>query len=116
MSARATRVQPESATALGEAYPLGPPPLPERVSREFLLHHRLCPARWQSNGALCVAVTSDSLLTGLDDLSIAYERVVIPEVVSPRELDLLIARLTSPEEAGIEVAARDDADAFTSDV
>lgn len=93
-----------------------PPPLPDRVSREFLLHHRICPIRRSADGTLGVAVTDDSLLTGLDDLSIAYEQAVIPEVVSPRELDLLIARLTSPDEAGIEVAGRDDADAFTSDV
>jgi general secretion pathway protein E len=110
-------VRPDSTTeTTRESRPPAPPPLPDRVSREFLLHHRICPTRWLADGALGVAVTEDSLLTGLDDLSIAYEQLVIPEAVSPQELDLLIARLTSPEEAGIEVAARDDADAFTSDV
>jgi general secretion pathway protein E len=80
------------------------------------LYHRICPTRSHPDGTLGVAVTEDSLLTGVDDLSIAYAQAVVPEVVSSRELDLLIARLTSPEEAGVEVAARDDTDAFSSDV
>ncbi len=90
-------------------------PIPDRVSREFLVHHQICPAGLLPDGKLVVAITSQSLLDGLDDLSIAYERPVVPEVTSPEDLDVRIARLAADEEpVELEQALHDES--FTSDV
>jgi general secretion pathway protein E len=91
--------------------------LASRVSRDFLLHHRICPTGVLPDGALAVAVTEESLLGGIDDLSLAYDRPVVTQLLPANELDPLIARLASPEEESVEVgqAERDD-EAFTSDI
>lgn len=90
--------------------------IPDRISRDFLLHHRMCPTGILPDGALAVAVAEDSLLGGLDDLSVAYGRVVVPEVVAREAVDTLIARLATDEESvEVERAERDD-ETFTSDV
>lgn len=80
-----------------------PVPLPDRVSRDFLLHHRLGPLGLRSDGALAVAVTPRSLVGGLDDLGLAYDRPVIPVTVSESDLDMLLARVATADEDGIEV-------------
>ncbi|MGH7334190.1 MAG: GspE/PulE family protein [Candidatus Rokuibacteriota bacterium] len=91
--------------------------LPDRVSRDFLLHHRICPTAILPDGALAVAVTEESLLGGLDDLSVAYDRRVIPQPLAGQKLDALIARLTSGDEGGLELAhPEDDEERFTSDI
>ncbi len=93
-----------------------PVPIPDRVSREFLVHHQVCPAGLLPDGKLAVAITERSLLDALDDLSIAYEREVVPELTTPEDLDMRIARLAADEEPmELEQAqARDET--FTSDV
>jgi general secretion pathway protein E len=91
--------------------------LASRVSRDFLLHHRLCPTGVLQDGALVVAVTDGSLLAGVDDLSIAYDRRVVTQPIPPHELDLLIARLTSNEDTSVAVEHGDTDDAaFASDI
>ena len=94
-----------------------PTPLAERISREFLVHHQLCPAAILPDGALAVATTAHSLLDGLDDLSIAYARRVVPELTTPEDLDMRIARVAADEEPDVQLenAASPD-DSFTSDV
>jgi len=69
------------------------------------------------DGALTVAVTEESLLQGLDDLSVAYDRRVMPRRVPAQELDVLLARLTAADEGSVQVehAERED-EGFTSDV
>src|SRR6266699_2025704 len=91
-------------------------PLADRVSTDFLYHHRVCPFGALPDGALAVAVTEDSLLGALDDLSVAYDRCVVPRVVPAQELDVLLARLRAPDDSTVELehAAEDD-EAFTSD-
>ncbi len=92
-------------------------PLAGRVSREFLVHHRLCPAEVLADGALAVCVTASSVVEGLDDLSIAYDRPVVPREVSPDEMDVLIARLTSTEEGRLELAQAQSEDVgVTTDI
>ena len=78
-------------------------PLPHRVSREFLVHHRICPTKMLSDGAVEVAVAEQSLLGALDDLSLAYDRPVVPHLVPAADLDALIARITSSEEESVEL-------------
>src|SRR5690349_4586753 len=90
-------------------------PLPDRVSTDFLYHHRVCPVGALPDGALAVAVTEASLLGALDDLSVAYDRRVVPRTVPAQELDVLLARLRGPDDSvALEHPAPDD-EAFTSD-
>ncbi len=93
-----------------------PVPLVDRVSREFLVHHQICPVGLLEHGGLAVAITEQSLLDGLDDLSIAYERLVVPELTSPEDLDMRIARLVAAEEPDVELEHPADDERFTSDV
>jgi hypothetical protein len=65
-----------------------PVPLVDRISREFLVHHQMCPVGLLEDGGLAVAITEHSLRDGLDDLSIAYERRVVPELTTPQDLDM----------------------------
>lgn len=91
--------------------------LAEGVTRSFLLRHRMCPIGIRPDGILRVAVAPDSLLDGLDDLSVAYEAPVEPEPVPPSEIQVLIERLTSSSERSIELSSRvGDGDAFASDI
>lgn len=80
-----------------------PVKLSDRVSREFLLHHRLCPLGALADGSLMVAVTQGSLMAGLDDLSVAYMRPVVVHTLSEQNLDSLIARLVSAETTDVEL-------------
>ncbi len=100
----------EAKRASSEADAIVGIPLAERVSRDFLVHHRICPIGLQPDGALAVAVTQESLLDGVDDLSVAYERPVVTRHLPGDELDVLIAKLTSGEEDAVELAhpERDD--------
>ncbi len=91
-----------------------PVPIPDRVSREFLVHHQICPVGLLQDGKLAVAITERSLLDALDDLSIAYEREVVPELTTPEDLDMRIARLAADEQPVELEQARDES--FTSDV
>lgn len=90
--------------------------LPDRISRDFLLHHQLCPTALLENGTVAVAVTDHSLLSGLDDLSIAYDRPVVSRATTPEELDRLIAHLDTGDEAGVELEYGPSDDSLTSDV
>jgi general secretion pathway protein E len=92
-------------------------PLAERVSRDFLVHHQLCPTALLEDGALAVAVTEHSLLDGLDDLSVAYERRVVPQLTTPADLDRRIARLVAGDDPDVALAhAESDEGSLTSDV
>jgi len=90
--------------------------LATRVSPEFLLHHRICPTGVLADGSLAVAVTETSLLQGVDDLSVAYDRPVVTREVSAQALDGLIARVTAPDEGTVEVQGEQDAETFAADI
>jgi type II secretory ATPase GspE/PulE/Tfp pilus assembly ATPase PilB-like protein len=91
-----------------------PVPIPDRISREYLVHHQVCPAGVLPDGKLLVSTTDQSLLNALDDLSIVYAREVIPERTTPEDLDMRIARLAADQESVELDQARDES--FTSDV
>jgi type II secretory ATPase GspE/PulE/Tfp pilus assembly ATPase PilB-like protein len=67
-------------------------PLAHGVSHAFLVHHRICPCGLLDDGTVAVAVVPDSLLSGLDDLSVAYGRPVVARPHSVEALQILIAR------------------------
>src|SRR5215217_1346396 len=87
------------------------------VTREYLLHHRLCPKSTTDDGSLVLATTADSLLSGADDIAFAYGRSVAFETVPREELERLIERLTTRSERTIELAKADSAtDTLSADV
>ena len=48
------------------------------VSREYLLHHRVCPTVITEDGSLVVAVAPDALVPeALDDLGLAWHRPIV---------------------------------------
>lgn len=101
----------------GGAEAVSPIGLADGVTRSFLLHHRMCPVGMHADGSLRVAVEPDSLLSGLDDLSVAYGAPVVSEPLSTSEIQVLIERLTSVSERGIELSNRvGEGDVFASDI
>ena len=91
--------------------------LADGLSREYLLHHRLCPRAVTAEGVVMIAAAPDALLSGVDDIAFAYRREVAVESASPGEVDRLIERLTTRAERAIELARPDSGDDdFTTDV
>ncbi|HXT16499.1 MAG TPA: GspE/PulE family protein [Gemmatimonadaceae bacterium] len=89
------------------------------VSREYLLHHRVCPKGLSSSGELVLAATKDVLRTGVDELAAAYRRDVVVESVEQDELERLVERLTTRAERTIELAraeAGESSDDLATDV
>lgn len=83
--------------------------LAEGLSREFLLHHRLCPRAYADDGAVLVSVASDALHSALDDVAVAYRRTVRPEPAASDEVERLIERMCADSDRLIELACADDA-------
>jgi type II secretory ATPase GspE/PulE/Tfp pilus assembly ATPase PilB-like protein len=101
--------------------PSCPPPLSLAVglSREFLLHHRLCPKQLGPDGTVIVALAPDSRPEALDDIAFAYRREVVSEEASIDEVERLIERLTTRAERAIELERGGDTesdDGLTTDV
>lgn len=91
--------------------------LAEGLSREYLLHHRVCPTGYASDGALLVAAAPDAFRDALDDLSVAYDCPVRAQRVLGDGIERLIERLTTRVERSIELARIDGAeDDLTADV
>ncbi len=93
-----------------------PIPLAPGLSRAFLLHHRVCPAATDADGALVVAVGPSAAHGALDDLAAAYACDVHTREVSDSELERLIERLTSGAARPIELGRADVESHDTADV
>jgi general secretion pathway protein E len=91
-------------------------PLAEGITREFLLHHRLCPRDVTSDGTLLVAAADGAQLDALDELAYAYHRRVTVELVSRSDLDRMIERLSTRADRLIELARVHGEDETTTDV
>lgn len=81
--------------------------LPFALTRDFLLHHRVCPKSLSDDGKLVVATTDGSILSAGDEVAFAYRRPVIFETVPREELERLVERLTTRSERTIELARAD---------
>jgi general secretion pathway protein E len=77
------------------------------LSREFLLHHRLCPRSFAEDGSVVVAKTPDALCGALEDIGQIYQRQCVVETVPRDELEQLIERLTTRSGRDIELARAD---------
>jgi len=92
--------------------------LADGLTREFLLHHKLCPRRLTDDGAeLVVAAGPGALLDGAGDIAFAYRKPAAIEEVPAEELERLVERLTNRSERTIELARADvGADDLAADV
>src|SRR5687767_12198408 len=79
-------------------------PLGEGLTRAYLLHHRVCPVRFDDNlggtsgaeqQALVVAVAPDADLHSLNDISIVYDSPVTTTDASNADIERLIEQLTT---------------------
>jgi general secretion pathway protein E len=87
------------------------------LTREYLLHHRLCPKAISADGLLVVAATTDAFREGTADISYAYRLPVTLETVERQELERLVERLTTRAERSVELARVDtNGDDLATDV
>lgn len=71
------------------------PSLASGVTRDFLVHHRVCPLDIGQDGVLLVAVEESSAAQALEDLAHCYGRRVETRAVTARQLDQLIESATT---------------------
>lgn len=91
--------------------------LADSISREYLVHHRVCPRAYAADGAVIVAVSPTALLDAIDDIALAYRCEVTTELTPEEEVERLIERLTNRTERSIELARVDgELDDLTADV
>ena len=87
------------------------------LTRDYLLHHRLCPKTIDANGSLVLAATADALREGAEDIAFAYRLPVVYETVDSAELERLVERLTTRAERSVELARIDtSSDDLATDV
>ncbi|HXC25162.1 MAG TPA: GspE/PulE family protein [Gemmatimonadaceae bacterium] len=108
---------------MGDAVAESPPiRLLPSVSRDYLLHHGVCPTNWSESGALIVAARPDAFREALDELALAYACPVMAEEASADNVTRLIERLTTHAERLVELArieampAMDDLDTDVRDL
>jgi general secretion pathway protein E len=91
--------------------------LDPRLTREYLLHHGVCPARVDDGGQLVVAAAPDALRGSISDLEFVYQRGVVLESATREDVERLIERLATNADRTIELARADgDDDALTTDI
>ncbi len=85
--------------------------LADGLSREYLIHHRVCPIRFGDDGSVVVAAAPDALLDdALDDIGFSYRRPAVAEEHPFEEVERLIERLTTAAERLVELERIDGAD------
>ncbi|MGH7719011.1 MAG: GspE/PulE family protein, partial [Gemmatimonadaceae bacterium] len=80
------------------------PPLADGLTREYLLHHRVCPTALTGDGMVVVAAAPDALPDAFDDIAFCYRRPVQTVSADRAEIERLIERLTTRAERIIELA------------
>jgi len=92
------------------------------LTRDYLVHHRVCPIALTADGTLVVSAAPTALLDdAVDDLALVYDRPVIVREESEAEIDRSIERLSAahPDEGmgfALERSSIDAADDGTTDV
>lgn len=87
------------------------------ISREYLLHHRICPVGYTEGGTLRLAISDRTMVDGLDEIAIAYALPIVTQKTSDDEIDRFIEHLVARSEHAIEIE-RGDAmgESLTTDV
>ncbi|HEX7980449.1 MAG TPA: GspE/PulE family protein [Gemmatimonadaceae bacterium] len=87
------------------------------LTRDFLLHHRICPVEWADDGTLVVASAPAALPGGIEELAFAYACPAIARDTPDADVVRHIERLTTSAERSIELArAATGDDDLASDV
>ena len=85
--------------------------LPDGLTRDYLLHHRICPVGTTPDGTLRVAVAPDALLDdALDDLRFVYGRDLVVEPESLADVERAIERITTRAGRDLELARAEGGD------
>jgi general secretion pathway protein E len=90
--------------------------LADGITREFLLHHKLCPRALDANGALIVSVGEGAHLSAVDEIAFAYDRPAVIEHSSDVDVEQLIERLAAHLDRRIELAQAHLDDELATDV
>ena len=77
--------------------------LAEGLSRQFLLHHHLCPKLTRDDGTIVIAAAPDALVDAADEIATAYRSRVVVEATSADEVDRLVERLTTRGDRALEL-------------
>jgi general secretion pathway protein E len=80
-----------------------PAPLAAELSREFLLHHRVCPKELRGTDTIVVAAAPDALVDAFHEVAFAYRRQVEPVTLPLNEVERLIERLTTQADRSVEL-------------
>src|SRR3954470_15142177 len=90
------------------------------LTRDFLIHHRVCPLSWNSDGSLHIGTAPNAELDALDELALAYDATVTQSEMTDADLSRAIERLATSAESSIELARAtagdDDATADARDL
>ena len=78
--------------------------LAPELTREYLLHHRICPKAFGDDGVVIVAATDDAFRVGIEEVAGVYHRRASVVTVARDELERLIERLTTHTERTVELA------------
>jgi general secretion pathway protein E len=91
--------------------------LGDGLTRDYLLHHRVCPIEFTESGAVRVSAAPGALLDdALDDLKFVYGTEIVVVPASASDVDRAIERLTTRTERDIELASVNHDDERTADV
>ncbi len=78
------------------------------VSREYLLHHRVCPDKLGDDGKLIVAVAPGAFLEAIPELSDIYGRIIVTRDTNDDDLERMIERATAHAGDGSDVTSGSD--------
>ena len=91
--------------------------LPDGLSREYLVHHRVCPTVVETDGGVVVLVAPDARRDALIELQFAFGRPVRAQSASAEAVEQAIERLATARERSIELAGGGGApDEFAADI
>jgi type II secretory ATPase GspE/PulE/Tfp pilus assembly ATPase PilB-like protein len=81
--------------------------LPSSLSREYLLHHRICPSELRDDGTVVLAVAPDALLDAVDEIAAVFSANAVIEERRKDDVERLIERLTTRADRTIELSRVD---------
>jgi general secretion pathway protein E len=91
--------------------------LPSSLTREYLLHHQICPAELRDDGTIVLAVAPNALLDAADEIAAVYSSPVVTDTRTKDDVERLIERLTTRADRTIELSRVDtNADDLATDV
>ncbi len=91
--------------------------LPDGVSREYLVHHRVCPLEVDAAGLLHIMATPDARRAALAELGFAFGRAYVEIPATSDVVERAIERIATMRERSVELAADVGApDDFAADV